>query len=55
MDSGGNNKRYIGVMAQEVQKSHPEAVVQMKNGYLVVNYDLIGVKFREAPSADNHY
>jgi len=45
---GDNDKHYIGVMAQEVQKSHPEAVAQMKNGYLAVNYDRIGVKFREA-------
>ena len=47
---GGNDKRYIGVMAQEVQKTHPEAVAQMKNGYLAVNYEHIGVKFREASS-----
>jgi len=48
---GDNDKRYIGVMAQEVQKSHPEAVMKMKNGYLAVNYDHIGVKFRETPSS----
>ena len=35
--------RYKGVMAQEVQKVMPEAVVE-KDGYLAVNYDKIGIK-----------
>jgi hypothetical protein len=43
----GSNKRYIGVLAQEVQKSNPEAIQKM-DGYLAVDYDQIGVKFREA-------
>jgi len=35
--------RYRGVMAQEVQKTRPDAVVKI-DGYLAVMYDLIGVK-----------
>lgn len=38
---------YIGVMADEVQKTNPEAVIE-KGGYLAVDYDKINVKFREA-------
>jgi hypothetical protein len=38
-------QEFIGVMAQEVQKTHPHAVVQHPNGYLAVRYDLIGVQF----------
>lgn len=38
---------YIGVMAQEVQQTHPHAVME-RNGHLVVDYSAIGVKFREA-------
>lgn len=40
-------KKYIGVMAQEIQQSNPDAVEEI-NGYLAVNYDKIGVNFREA-------
>lgn len=43
----GNPKRYIGVMAQDVIKIHPEAVMHTPNG-LMVDYSLIGVRFREA-------
>ena len=32
-------------MAQEVQKIEPGAVCRDHEGYLVVNYDRIGVKF----------
>lgn len=39
-------KKYIGVMAQEVQKTNPDAVHTI-NGYLAVDYDKIGVNFRE--------
>lgn len=42
----GAPERYIGVMAQEVQKTHPEAIGEF-NGYLTVNYDAIGVKMRK--------
>lgn len=42
----GDNKRYIGVMAQEVEQILPEAVTEIE-GYKAVNYDLIGIEFRE--------
>lgn len=41
------DKKFIGVMAQEVQKTNPDAVEEI-NGYLAVDYDKIGVNFREA-------
>jgi len=37
--------RYQGVMAQEVQKARPDAVIE-KDGYLAVYYDKIGVEFK---------
>lgn len=42
----GQPERYIGVMAQEVQKTRPDAVVE-KDGYLAVNYDKIGIEFKK--------
>jgi hypothetical protein len=42
----GEPEKFIGVMADEVQKTNPEAVTEVE-GYLAVNYDMIGVKFRE--------
>jgi len=39
-------KRFIGVMAQEVMQEYPEAVSE-KDGFLRVNYDMIGVNMRE--------
>jgi len=41
----GSNKAYVGVMAQEVQKVMPEAVVRGRDGYLRVYYDRLGVTF----------
>lgn len=40
------SKRYIGVMAQDVQKIKPEAVVETDEG-LKVYYGMIGVQMRE--------
>lgn len=37
--------KYIGVMAQEVQKTNPDAVSEV-SGYLAVDYSKIGVKMR---------
>lgn len=34
----GSNKKNIGVLAQEVAKSHPKAVSKNKNGVMKVNY-----------------
>jgi hypothetical protein len=42
----GDDKKYVGVMAQEVIQKHPEAVSEVA-GYYKVNYDMIGVNFRE--------
>jgi len=41
----GDDKRYIGVMAQEVQETNPEAVGEI-DGYLAVDYDAIGLEMR---------
>lgn len=42
----GRPERYIGVMAQEVIETHPEAVIETPYG-LMVNYSEIGVKYPE--------
>jgi hypothetical protein len=41
----GNDKAYVGVMAQEVQQVMPEAVARGRDGYLRVYYDKLGVTF----------
>ena len=41
----GGDTKFIGVMADEVEKINPEAVVVI-DGYKIVNYDEIGVEFR---------
>lgn len=38
-------EKYIGVMAHEVEKTNPDAVVEV-DGYKAVNYSKIGVEFR---------
>ncbi len=43
----GLPERWIGVMAQDVIKTHPEAVGD-RDGYKTVNYDAIGVQMRRA-------
>jgi len=43
----GSKGKYIGVVAQEVEKTNPEAVTKAKNGFRKVNYHKIGVKFRK--------
>jgi hypothetical protein len=42
----GSNQAYVGVMAQEVQKVMPLAVIRGNDGYLRVFYDKLGVKFQ---------
>jgi hypothetical protein len=42
----GGDTRYVGVMAQEVQQIMPNAVVRAVDGYLHVNYDLLGLKLQ---------
>ena len=41
----GSDKAYVGVVAQEVQRVMPEAVVRGRDGYLRVYYDRLGVTF----------
>jgi hypothetical protein len=43
----GDDKVYIGVMAQEVEQTNPKAVKEI-GGIKHVNYDAIGVQFRSA-------
>lgn len=43
-------KTYTGVMAQDVEKIRPEAVIESE-GYKKVNYDMIGVEMREIVNA----
>lgn len=43
----GDDKKFIGVMADEVKSIDPQAVHHI-NGYDAVNYSKIGVKFRAA-------
>jgi len=40
----GETTRHRGAMAQEVLVKKPEAVVEMDNGYLGINYNMIDVK-----------
>ena len=42
---GSDHTLYVGVMAQEVQKIEPSAVSRDRDGYLLVDYDRIGVRF----------
>jgi Protein of unknown function (DUF3300) len=42
----GSDTAYVGVMAQEVQRVAPEAVVRGRDGYLRVFYEKLGVKFQ---------
>ena len=42
----GDDKSYVGVMAQEVEKVMPSAVVRGSDGYLQVYYDHLGLKLQ---------
>jgi len=42
----GKPERYVGVMAQEVKEIVPEAVSEI-DGYLAVNYGMIGLEMRQ--------
>jgi hypothetical protein len=42
----GGEKAYVGVIAQEVQRVIPQAVVRDRDGYLKVLYDKLGLKFQ---------
>jgi hypothetical protein len=40
------SRKFIGVMADEVELVYPEAVVE-KDGFLAVYYDMLGIEFKE--------
>ena len=42
----GGTKTYVGVMAQEVQAMVPDAVTHGRDGYMLVFYDKLGLKFQ---------
>ena len=42
---GSDRTTYVGVMAQDVQQIEPSAVWRDQDGYLMVNYNRIGVRF----------
>ncbi|MDR3421751.1 MAG: DUF3300 domain-containing protein [Xanthobacteraceae bacterium] len=42
----GDAKAYVGVMAQDVQQIAPDAVVRGPDGYLLVYYEKLGLKFQ---------
>lgn len=41
------DKRYRGVMAQDVEKVYPDAVIEMHDGIKAVNYDMLGMEMEE--------
>lgn len=42
----GGSRTYVGVMAQEVQKVEPAAVMRGRDGYLRVDYEKLGLEFQ---------
>lgn len=42
----GSGKRFIGVMADEVEKLYPEAVFETPDGYKAVNYAALGIELK---------
>jgi len=42
----GSRKTYVGVLAQEVMAVRPDAIRRGKDGYLRVDYDLLGIPFQ---------
>lgn len=43
----GSNRRFVGVMADEVEARYPEAVFEMPDGYKAVNYAALGLEMVE--------
>lgn len=43
----GSSRRFVGVMADEVEKLYPEAVFEMSDGYKAVNYAAPGIELKE--------
>jgi hypothetical protein len=44
---GGSGKRFLGVMADDVEKRYPEMVYTMPDGYKAVNYAGLGIEMLE--------
>lgn len=42
--AGGDDQVYVGVMAQDIIATRPEAVVTASNGFYGVRYDLLGLR-----------
>jgi len=42
---GADHTAYVGVMAQDVQTIAPDAVSRGRDGYLLVDYDRLGLRF----------
>jgi len=42
---GGDHTTYVGVMAQDVQTIVPDAVSRGRDGYLLVDYDRLHLRF----------
>jgi hypothetical protein len=45
--TGGTGKRYRGVMADEVLVNFPDAVFTMPDGFMAVNYSMLGIEMVE--------
>ncbi len=43
------DRRYMGVMADEVLERFPEAVIMSQDGYMQVDYEMLGIEFKEVP------
>lgn len=41
------NRIYKGVMAQDILETIPEAVINAEDGFLMVNYDMLGIRMTE--------
>jgi hypothetical protein len=48
---GGTGKRFLGVMAQDVIKTHPDMVFTMPDGFMAVNYAGLGIEMLEVDHA----
>jgi len=48
----GDRRRYSGVMAQEVQQYCPEAIHITPDGYLSVDYDMLGISMKEVETKE---
>ena len=44
----GSERRFTGVMAQDVLAVRPEAVSRDETGFYRVNYDMLGITMQEA-------